>query len=104
MDPVPNTLFSKIVMAIGSGSPDHRALVVALAEAGADVAVAGPPGMPHEVLLNSISNEVWAIGRRSVVISFEQGDPAAFADAVSRARDDLGRVDFIVTVEPVLTT
>jgi NAD(P)-dependent dehydrogenase (short-subunit alcohol dehydrogenase family) len=90
-------------MAIGSGSPDHRALVVALAEAGADVAVGGPPGMPHEVLLNSISNEVWAIGRRSTVVTFEQGDSAAFAAAVSRAQDELGRVDFIVRVDPVLT-
>ncbi|HEY7270971.1 MAG TPA: hypothetical protein VH951_14195 [Dehalococcoidia bacterium] len=90
-------------MAVGSGSPDHRALVVALAEAGADVVVAGPPGMPHEVLLNSISNEVWAIGRRSKVLMFEPADTAAFAGALNTAREDMGRVDFVVRVDAVMS-
>jgi NAD(P)-dependent dehydrogenase (short-subunit alcohol dehydrogenase family) len=89
-------------MAVGSGSPDHRAVVVALAEAGADVVVAGPPGMPHEVLLNSISNEVWAIGRRSKVITVDTSDAAAFAAALNSARDEMGRVDLVVRVDPVM--
>jgi len=96
------SLASRVVFASGSGTPEHRALVVALAEAGADVAVAGPHGMPYEVLLNSISNEVWAMGRRSTVIAYNQGDPRSFADAVTRAQAELGRVDFVVRVEPVL--
>jgi NAD(P)-dependent dehydrogenase (short-subunit alcohol dehydrogenase family) len=97
-----NALAGKVVFAAGSGTPEHRALAVALAESGADVAVAGPPGMPYEVLMNSISNEIWALGRRSTVIAFERGDTRAFADAVQKAQSELGRVDFVVNVEPVL--
>jgi 7-alpha-hydroxysteroid dehydrogenase len=96
------SLDSRVIFAAGTGTPEHRALVVALAESGADVAVAGPKGMPYEVLLNSISNEVWAIGRRSTVIGYEADNPRSFADAVTRAASDLGRVDFVVRVEPVL--
>ncbi|HXH22832.1 MAG TPA: hypothetical protein VNN10_12470 [Dehalococcoidia bacterium] len=95
-------LDSRIVFASGTGTPEHRALVVALAEAGADVAVAGPAGMPYEVLLNSISNEVWAMGRRSTVIAYNPQDSRSFADAVTRAAAELGRIDFVVRVEPVL--
>jgi NAD(P)-dependent dehydrogenase (short-subunit alcohol dehydrogenase family) len=100
---MPNPLFSRVVICIGSGSPDHRAVVVALAEGGADVVVAGPPGVPHEVLLNSISNEVWAIGRRSAVVTYDQGDASAFAEAVQKAQEEMGRVDLIVRVDPVLS-
>lgn len=99
---MPEVLASKIIFAVGSGSAEHRALVVALAEAGADIAVAGPAGMPYEVLMNSISNEVWAMGQRSTVVGFDLADPGSFADAVTRARKDLGRVDFVVRIEPVL--
>jgi NAD(P)-dependent dehydrogenase (short-subunit alcohol dehydrogenase family) len=95
-------LEGRIVFASGTGTPEHRALVVALAEAGADVAVAGPPGMPYEVLLNSISNEVWALGRRSTVIAYNSQDTRSFADAVTRASAELGRIDFVVRVEPVM--
>ncbi len=99
---MPDSLTNKIVFVVGSGGPDQRALAVALAEAGADVVVAGPAGMPYEVLHNSISNEVWAIGRRSTVISFDPSDTRSFADAVTRAASDMGRVDFVVRVDPVM--
>jgi NAD(P)-dependent dehydrogenase (short-subunit alcohol dehydrogenase family) len=95
-------LGSKVIMAVGSGSPDHRALVVALAEAGADVVVAGPRGMPAEVQLNSISNEVWAIGRRSAVVMFDAADPSAYAAAVNSAREQMGRLDFVVRLDAVM--
>jgi NAD(P)-dependent dehydrogenase (short-subunit alcohol dehydrogenase family) len=100
---MPKPLFSRIVFCTGSGSPDHRAVVVALAEGGADVVVAGPPGMPHEVLLNSISNEVWALGRRSTVVTYREGDAAAFAEAVQKGQAEMGRLDLIVRVDPVLS-
>jgi hypothetical protein len=58
--------------------------------------------MPYEVLLNSISNEVWAIGRRSTVIGYNLGDPRSYADAITRAQAELGRVDFVVRVDLVL--
>jgi NAD(P)-dependent dehydrogenase (short-subunit alcohol dehydrogenase family) len=100
---MPNALASRVIVAIGHGTPEHRALVVALAESGADVVVAGPSGMPYEVLLNSISNEVWAIGRRSLALGFDDGDARSFATALSRAESELGRVDFVVRVEPVIS-
>ena len=99
---MPSSLDSRVIFAAGTGTPEHRALVVALAEAGADIAVAGPSGMPYEVLLNSISNEVWAMGRRSTVIVYDASSARSFADAITRAQSELGRVDFVVRVEPVL--
>jgi meso-butanediol dehydrogenase/(S,S)-butanediol dehydrogenase/diacetyl reductase len=98
---MPATLAGKAVVVIGDGSPEHRATVVALAEAGADLAVAGAPGLASEVLLNSIANEVWALGRRSVVVTFEAGNPPSYANALAAARAELGRLDIVLRCDPV---
>ncbi len=97
------SLEGKVILVIGSGTPDQRGVVVALAEAGADVAVGGPAGLAYEVLLNSIANEVWAIGRRAVVTGFDASDAGQFAAAVERVRGELGRVDLVVRCEAVLS-
>jgi hypothetical protein len=85
---------------IGNGTPDHRAVAVALAQAGADIAVAGNPGTA-EVLLHSISNELWAIGRRSIVAGLS-GDAAAFAAVCAAATAELGRLDLTVQVDAII--
>lgn len=96
-------LRDRVVFVVGQGDPNHRAVATALAEAGADVVVAGPSAPAAEVLLNSISNEIWAIGRRTVVVGFESADAAAFAGAIELAREALGRVDLVVRCEAVLS-
>src|SRR5439155_26927226 len=94
-------LAGKVALVIGNGTTEHRAVAIALAEAGADIAVAGNEGI-QEVLLHSIANEIWALGRRSIIAGNVAGDPWSFALAAGKAIDELGRADMVVRVEPVL--
>jgi NAD(P)-dependent dehydrogenase (short-subunit alcohol dehydrogenase family) len=96
-------LSGKVIFVSGSGDPNQRAVATALAEAGADIVVAGPSAPEAEVLLHSIANEIWAIGRRALVVGFEAADPVSFAQAVERATSALGRVDLVVRCEAVLS-
>lgn len=96
-------LRSKVAVVLGDGGAAHRGVAVALAQAGADVAVGGSaPDLPAQAALHSIANEVWALGRRSAVVVLEGTDAASFAQAVGRASSELGRVDLVVRCEPVL--
>jgi 2-deoxy-D-gluconate 3-dehydrogenase len=95
-------LEGKVAVVIGTGNEAHRAVAVALAEAGADVAVAGAAAeLGAEAALHSISNEVWALNRRSVVAKIEGDDAAAFARAVRSVMEQLGRADLVVRCEVV---
>jgi NAD(P)-dependent dehydrogenase (short-subunit alcohol dehydrogenase family) len=96
-------LEGKVAYVIGAGSEAHRGVAVALAEAGADIAVGGKGGMPDEVPLHSIANEIWAIGRKSAVVPLVEGDAASFADAVARVKLELGGADLIVHCDAVLS-
>lgn len=91
----------KVALVIGNGTPEHRAVAVALAESGASVAVAGNEGTA-EVLLHSIANEIWAIGPRSIVAGVAASDAASFAAVASKVQAELGRLDLVVRVESVL--
>jgi len=95
-------LTGKVVVVVGDGTAEHRSIAVALAESGADVAVAGTAGVA-EVLLHSIANEVWAIGRRSTVVGLIGEDAFSFAQALAKAAQELGRTDMVVRVVPVLS-
>ena len=93
----------RVAVVFGSGGDAHRGVAVALAQAGADVAVAGlAPDLPSEAALHSISNEVWALGRRSTVVTLAADDTPSFAAAVERAREELGRADVVVRTDAVL--
>ncbi len=96
-------LEGKVMVVVGAGGEAHRGVAVALAAAGADIAVAGrAPDLAAEAALNSIANEVWALGRRSTVVTLTADDAVAFADALSQVTAELGRVDLVLRVEPVL--
>ena len=89
-------LRGKLVLVLGEGDDAHRGVTVALAQAGADVAVGGEPAdLAAEAALHSISNEVWAIGRRSTVVKLERGQAASATTAVASG---LGPCDLVVTV------
>lgn len=62
---MPNEALSgKVIAVIGGGDAHHRAVAVAAAEAGAAIALATFNAIPdQEFPVNSIANEVWAIGR-----------------------------------------
>jgi NAD(P)-dependent dehydrogenase (short-subunit alcohol dehydrogenase family) len=93
----------KVVVVFGGGSEAHRGVAVALAQAGADIAVAGlAPELPAEAALHSISNEIWALGRRSTVVTLAADDAPSFAVAVERAKTELGRADIVVRADAVL--
>jgi NAD(P)-dependent dehydrogenase (short-subunit alcohol dehydrogenase family) len=96
-------LQGQVVYVIGGGGPQHRGVAVALAEAGADVAIGGSEAdLAAEAALHSIANEVWAMGRRSTVVTLEGEDTASFANAVASVRAELGRMDLVVRCDPVL--
>ena len=96
-------LEGKVALVIGGGGEMHRGVAVALAQAGADIAVSGlAPDLAAEAALHSISNEIWALGRRSTVVILTSDDATAFASAVERLQAELGRADLVVRSDPVL--
>jgi 2-deoxy-D-gluconate 3-dehydrogenase len=95
-------LEGKVVYVIGSGSDLHRGTAVALAEAGADIAVGGRKGdLAAEAALHSIANEVWAMARRSAVVTIDGDSSRAFAQAVADVISELGHVELLVRCEAV---
>ena len=93
----------KVVLVIGSGNDAHRGVAVALAEAGADLMIAGvAPDLSAEAQLHSISNEIWAIGRRSAVVTLAKDDAPSFAEVIKKTTEQLGRADLVVRCSAVL--
>jgi NAD(P)-dependent dehydrogenase (short-subunit alcohol dehydrogenase family) len=83
---MPDYLGNKVALVIGAGDETHRGVCVALAQAGALVAVAGAaPELSAEAALHSIANEVWAIGKQACVITLTPDDSSSVADGLSRA-------------------
>jgi NAD(P)-dependent dehydrogenase (short-subunit alcohol dehydrogenase family) len=101
---MPDYLAGKVAVVFGSGGEVHRGVAVALAQGGADVAIVGVSRgeLSAEAALHSIANEVWALGRKSTVVTLTADDAAAFAGAVSSVISELGRADLIVRVDPIL--
>jgi NAD(P)-dependent dehydrogenase (short-subunit alcohol dehydrogenase family) len=97
-------LAGKVAMVFGSGGELHRGVAVALAQAGADVAVAGVTvgDLSAEASLHSIANEIWALGRKSAVVTLAADDAPSFAHAVVAATKQLGRADVVVRADPLL--
>ncbi len=95
------SLQGKVAVVVGAGDEPHRSVAVALAEAGADIAVSGTTAgnLAAEAALHSIANEIWALGRRSAVVTSEPDPVAPFARIFSMARAELGRADLIVQCE-----
>jgi NAD(P)-dependent dehydrogenase (short-subunit alcohol dehydrogenase family) len=95
-------LDGKVAVVFGGGNETHRAVAVALAKDGADIAVAGiAPELSAEAALHSISNEVWALNRRSNVVTLEKDDAQAFAAALQSVIQQMGRADLVVRCDNV---
>lgn len=95
-------LEGKVAVVIGGGNDAHRSVAVALAQAGADIVVSGlAPDLTAEAALHSISNEIWALNRRSTVVTLPSSDAAGFAQAVAGASKELGRADLVVRADVV---
>ena len=95
-------LEGKVAVVIGGGNDVHRSVAVALAQAGADIAVSGVArDLSGEAALHSISNEIWALNRRSTVVDMPSDDAPGFAQVVAGATRELGRADLVVRADAV---
>jgi 3-oxoacyl-[acyl-carrier protein] reductase len=101
---MPSPIEGRVVAVVGAGGEAQRGVAVALATAGASIAVLGRAAdRSAEAALHSIANEVWALGRRSTVATLPDEGAAAFAEALREAETALGRIDLVVRVEAVVS-
>ncbi|HEY8491348.1 MAG TPA: SDR family oxidoreductase [Dehalococcoidia bacterium] len=90
-------LTGRVALVVGAGNAVGRAVAVALAEAGADVAAATvTPTTEQEFAANSVANEVWAVGRRNLALPLDVTDPESVRAGVERVAAELGRLDILV--------
>ncbi|HEX9032929.1 MAG TPA: SDR family NAD(P)-dependent oxidoreductase [Streptosporangiaceae bacterium] len=85
-------LTGKNAFVTGASRGIGRAIAVAFAQAGADVAVVARTADG----LADVAADVTAAGRRAVVIPADVTDQAGVTDAVATAIDQLGHVDIVV--------
>jgi NAD(P)-dependent dehydrogenase (short-subunit alcohol dehydrogenase family) len=81
----------KFALVTGAGAGIGKACALALARAGWNVALAGRRKDPLIVL----AREIGHIGRRTIAISCDVGDPEAVADMFHTIEDDFGRLDLL---------
>lgn len=90
-------LAGKVVAIVCRGSEGDRAIAVALADAGADIAIATiSRAQLEEFSTASIANEVWAIGREQFNVVTDAADPADTASFAEEVCDRLRRCDAVV--------
>ncbi len=87
-------LDDKIVLVTGAGSGIGRAIAIAVAEVGADVAVCE---LPQKIsMLGEVCGAVEDLGQRALPLALELPDQESIDAAVSRVVDAYGRVDILV--------
>ena len=90
-------------MVVGAGDPLGRAAAVALAEAGADVAVARLRGGAREIVrVHSVANEIWSLGRRNLALELDATAPAQIDRAIEQVTSELGSLDILVNAADVV--
>jgi NAD(P)-dependent dehydrogenase (short-subunit alcohol dehydrogenase family) len=82
-------LAERTAVVTGGGSGIGRGIVLALAGAGTDVAIA-------EINLEAAAKEVVGAGRRAPVVRIDVSDPASVAEGVRSCIEQLGHVDILV--------
>src|ERR1022692_3009595 len=85
-------LTGKTAFVTGASRGIGRAIAVALAQAGADVAIVARTAEG----LADTADDITAVGRKAIVIPADVTDQAAVADAAAAAIDQLGHVDVVV--------
>ena len=87
-------LDDKVVLVTGAGSGIGRAIALAVAEVGADVAVCE---VPQKIdALDEVCEAVGDLGQRALPLALELPDQERIDAAVSRVVDTYGRVDILV--------
>lgn len=92
-------LNGRVVAVIGAGGPTHRAVAVGCAEAGADIALGTVRRTTEEEYgVNSIANEIWALGKEHFVREMDARDPTQVTAFAAETWDRLGRCDVLVAL------
>jgi NAD(P)-dependent dehydrogenase (short-subunit alcohol dehydrogenase family) len=90
-------LAGRVALVAGATGPYGRAIAVALAEAGADLALTtSAKSDAEEFALNSIGNELWALDRRYLALVTDLDDPESVVAALDRTVAELGRLDVVI--------
>jgi 3-oxoacyl-[acyl-carrier protein] reductase len=91
--PLNTDLTRRVALVTGASRGIGRAIAIALAEAGADVAVNYRERTDDAL---AVVADLQALGRRSVAVAADVSDGAAVADMVRRVAAELGPVDVLV--------
>ena len=91
--PLNTDLTRRVALVTGASRGIGRAIAIALAEAGADVAVNYRERTDDAL---AVVADIQALGRRSVAVAADVSDGAAVADMVRRVAAELGPVDVLV--------
>lgn len=83
----------RIALVTGAGRNLGRAIAIALAREGADVAV---NARANATEVNETAEEIRGLGRRAVPIIADVADPVAVAEMVTRVESELGPVGILV--------
>ena len=86
------SLQGKVAIVTGAGKGIGRACALALAQAGADVALAARTQSD----LDALAREIEALGRRALPLACDVGDEAALRQLVARTHETFGRIDVLV--------
>jgi NAD(P)-dependent dehydrogenase (short-subunit alcohol dehydrogenase family) len=93
-------LAGRTALVLGVERPFGRTAAVALAEAGADVAVVTlSEATEAEFAANSVANELWAIGRKAIALTSD-GAETAIREAIADATVELGPIRIVVYYAP----
>jgi NAD(P)-dependent dehydrogenase (short-subunit alcohol dehydrogenase family) len=94
------SLEGKNALVIGGSGALGRAAAVALAEAGANVAVTTTTRAPREeVVANSCANEVWALNRKGFAESVDAAEDGEVQAVVARAVAEFGSLQILVNAQ-----
>lgn len=86
------SVHGQVAIVTGAGKGIGRACAVALAQAGADVALAARTHADIE----AVADEIRAAGRRAIAVPCDVGEDAALDLLVQRAEQELGKVTILV--------
>ncbi len=93
-------LTGKRVVVVGGETEQGRAVVIGLAEAGADVAIVSlSSDTKAEFAINSALNELWALQRKGLALAIDATDAAQVREALAKTEAELGGPQAAVVVE-----
>jgi 7-alpha-hydroxysteroid dehydrogenase len=81
-----------VAIVTGAGKGISRACALALAQAGADVALAAR----NQTDLDAVAAEIRALGRRAITVTGNMGEEAALDTLVARKLDELGKISILI--------